>query len=153
MEHPISADRLTAQVAKVCGPNAPAKLKAMAAGGLAPLPPRDLVTALYVLSYDGDEQIGKKASNSLRTMPVNVLLGALEQIDLSEVLDGLAQLLISNVEAIEKILLNKHTVAESVVFIAQKSSSDRALEIVAANQERLLKHPEIIEALYRNKSS
>ena len=101
MEHPISVDRLSPQVAKVSGPDASPNLKAMAAGGLAPLPPRDLVTALYVLSYDADEKISEKAKSSLGAMPANVLLGAVEQIERGEVLDGIARRLVSNVNVTE----------------------------------------------------
>jgi hypothetical protein len=151
MEHPINVDRLSPEVAKVCGPDVPARLRTMAARGLAPLSPRDLISALYVLAYDADESLRKTAQGSLRAMPAKVLLGAVEQVEQGEVLDGLAHLLISNIEATENILLNRYTEADAVVFIAKKAESDRTLEVVASNQERMLKHPEIIEALYNNK--
>ncbi len=55
MEHPMPVEQLSAPVEKICGPSAPPQLKAMAASGLAPLGPKDLLTVLYFFAYDEDE--------------------------------------------------------------------------------------------------
>jgi hypothetical protein len=150
MEHPISLDRLTAGVQKICRPNAPPQLRAMAASGLAPLKPIELVTALYVLSYDADVKIGEKAKKSLQGMPDNVVFGVMEQLEEPEVIDGVVRLLGGKIEAYRRIILNQHTAAETVVWLVGELKDDRTLELVAANEARMLKHPQIIEALYKN---
>ena len=79
MEHPLPVEQLPAPVVKVCGPSAPPPLKAMAASGLAPLGPTDLLTVLYVFIYDKEHKLEQKATASLDKLPDKVLLGALEQ--------------------------------------------------------------------------
>ncbi len=153
MEHPIPVESLSPQVIKVCGPQAPPQLKDMAAGGLAPLGPVDLVTALYVLSYDPDKGIKDKAGASLLGLPDGMLNGALEQVADEYVVDGLCRLLIKRPLSIEKILLNSVTNDETAKWIATSSDNERVLETVAANEERLLRCPQIIEALYTNKTT
>lgn len=150
MEHPVSLDTQPAGVKKICNSKAPPQLKAMAAGGLAPLKPDELVTVLYLLSYDEDAKIGQKAKKSLQGMPPNVLHGALEKLTNPTVIDGVAHLIDLKPESEQKILLNRQTAAETVVFLVSVIQDDRSLELVASNEARLLQSPEIIEALFHN---
>ena len=151
MQHPISEESVSPQIAKVCGKNTPPKLKQMAAAGLAPLPSTDLVTALYMLSYDKDTAIADKATSSLLGLPENDLVGAIEQINNAGVLDGLTRRLHGQVSPLEKILLNRAASPETVAWMAKNIQHDPVLEIIAANEQRLLEFPYIIEALYNNK--
>ncbi len=153
MEHPVALEHLSPQVAKVCGPGAPPQLKAMAAGGLAPLGPVDLVTALYVLSYDADKGLVDKAVASLDGLPDGVLNGAIEQVQNPNVLDGLTRRIVKRPAAMEKALVNRALADETAKWIAANTTEERALEIIAANDERLLRCPAIIEALYHNKTT
>ena len=151
MEHPVDVSALPPGVQKVCGPQAPPQLKQMAASGLAPLGPTDLVTALYVLAFDADAAIAKQAQGSLEKVPENVLHGALEQDLGVGVLDGLARLLVGKGSAVERLLLNQVVADETVCWLVPNVRTERLLEIVAGNEQRLLRAPEIIEALYMNK--
>ncbi len=151
MNHPIPVEKLSPQVAKLCGPKTPLPMKAMAAGGLAPLKPKDLVTVLYVLSFDPDAKIAEKAAQSLTTLPDNILNGALDLVTDAQILDGLSQRLIEKPEGMRKLMLNRHLEVETVIWTASHSSDDRTLEIIAGNEARLLANPSIIEALYNNK--
>ena len=153
MHHPIDVQRLSPQIQKICGPGAPAPMKVMAAGGLAPLKPVDLVTVLYLLSHDADTSIAEKAEKSLSGMPPNVLLGVLDQLTDPELLDGIIRCLPGNIEAQQKVLLNRTAVAETVVWIVRNTTDDKTLEITASNEDRMLKNPAIIEALYHNKAA
>ncbi len=125
----------------------------MAADGLAPLSPTDLMTALYVLAFDGDHSLADKAKSTLAGLPATVVDGALAQLENAVVLDGLAQLLIARPEAVEKILLNRTLADETALWIAKMTADERTLEIIAANDQRLLANPAIIEALYNNKAA
>jgi hypothetical protein len=150
MEHPLPVDQLPAPVQKVCGPDAPPPLKAMAASGLAPMGPTDLLTVLYFFSYDKQQNLADKATASLEKVPDKVLLGALEQLSAERVLDGLSRLLIKRPVAIERVLLNQATAPLTVTWIASQTKNEKNLEIVASNEQRLLENPEIIEAFYKN---
>lgn len=151
MQHPIAEEIISPQIAKICGKSAPARLKQMAAAGLAPLGGGDLVTALYILSYDADKAIADKARSSLIELPDNVLATAIDQLDNGVILDGLAQVLFQQPAPLQKILFNKATFSESVVWMASNVRNEQALEIIASNEQRLLECPAIIEALYKNK--
>jgi hypothetical protein len=154
MEHPIPIDQISPQILKFCGPDTPPQLKAMAAEGIAPLGPADLVTALYILAYDTDATLAEKATNSIQEkVPKNVLMGAIGQINNGTVLDGLAHLLINNTEALQQIMLNQSGDIETAIWIAGKSKNDKTLEIIASNETRLLQFPKIIETLYNNRST
>lgn len=151
MDHPIDIALLSPELVKICGPDAPTKMKMMVADGLRPLPPKSLVTVLYVLAYDENKTVQQKARHSLTSLPPNLLSGAIDQIAQPQVLDGLTQLLISNDAVVNRIVLSPDTSPETVIFIAGRSTFDQTLEIIANNEERLLANPRIIEALYHNK--
>ncbi len=153
MEHPVSIEALSPQAAKVCGPNAPPQMKAMAAGGLAPLGPVDLLSALYVLCYDSDQSIVEKAGATLGGLPENVLDGALKQIDNPVVLDGLARLFVRKSAAAQTIILNHAVADETALWMAKKAGDQGLMEILAGNDERLIRMPSLIEALYNNKAT
>lgn len=153
MEHPASLTDLSVQAAKILAPDAPPQLRMMAASGLAPLGPVDLVSVLYVLSYNQDESLATKAGASLDKLPDNVLLGALEQKLDPAVLDGVARLLVRRDDVMERVLLNRLVRDDTTIWLTENLRSERLLEIVAANEERMLRAPRIIEALYMNKAS
>ncbi len=153
MEHPATLTDLSKQAARILAPGAPPQLRMMAASGLAPLGPADLVSVLYALSYNQDEGLAAKAGASLGKLPDNVLLGALEQKLDPAVLDGVARLLVRRDDAVERVLLNRLVDDETTIWLTENLRSERLLEIVAANEERMLRAPRIIEALYMNKAS
>jgi hypothetical protein len=153
MEHPAPLEQLPPQVAKICGPQAPAQLKQMAASGLAPLGPVDLVTALYALSYDADQKLADTAGQTLAKLPDAALIGALDQQLSAHVLDGIADRLLRREDATQKILLSPQLADETVVRLTAKLRSETLLEVVAANEQRMLRCPEIIEKLYFNRAA
>jgi hypothetical protein len=125
----------------------------MAADGMAPLPPADLLTALYVFSYGEDEALSRRAKDTLGKLPEAVLAGALEQLARPEVLDGVEPLLASRPAMVQKLLLNKSLADETAVAIARSCADEATLELLAANETRLLACPAIIEAFYLNKNA
>jgi hypothetical protein len=153
MKHPISVDRLPQHVAKVCGPQAPEQLKTMAAKGVAPLGPVDLVTALYVLAFDNDRQLSGTARASLNSLAEDTLDGAVDQMSNTYVLDGLVQLVPRRTSTIQKALLNRALDDQTAEWIAGNSRDEPVLEMIAFNQQRLLRRPSIIEALYNNSAT
>ena len=61
---PIPFEDLSPAVQRSVGPKAPAPLKLMTARGMAPMPPRDLVTAQVMLAFDGDPKVSEAAAKS-----------------------------------------------------------------------------------------
>jgi hypothetical protein len=150
MDHPVPLTNLSPQAAKVVDPAAPAQLKMMAASGMAPFAPADLVKVLYALSYERDAAVSGKARETLGKLPDNVIISTLDLPLEAGVLDGLGRLLVKRDKAVERILLNRATPDESVAWLTSHIKSERTLEIVVQNEERLLRCPQIIEALYLN---
>jgi hypothetical protein len=146
-------DQLSPQVRKICAPDAPPQLKGMAAAGLAPLPPGDLVSALAILAQDQAPLLADKARGTLAGMPEAVLLGAIDQQLPAAVLGLLAGLLSGRDAALEKLILAPGLPDEAAVGLARDLRSERLLEVIAANEQRMLRCPRIIEALYFNKAA
>jgi hypothetical protein len=142
-------ETLTPAVERAAGAKAPAPMKLMAARGLAPLPPGDLATALYQLSFSEDEAVKSAAFKSAAELPERILGGALEQPLDVRVLDFFARRVFQKQPLLEKLLLNKATSDETFRHLATLVG-ESGLEMIAKNEERLLRHPAIIAALYLN---
>ncbi len=142
-------DTLPPSVERAVGPKAPAPMKLMAARGLAPLPPVEMVTALYQLSFSDDEAIKSAAFKSAAELPERILGGALVQPLDERVLDFFARRVFLKPSILEKVLLNKGTADETFRHLATLVD-EASLEMIAKNEERLLRHPPIIAALYMN---
>ncbi len=127
----------------------PAKM--MAARGLAPLPdPVDLVSVLYQLSLDGDAGLATSARGTLDGLPDRVLEGALADPRLDRrVLDLFAETVRSKTALIDKIILNTSTADETLAELAGKVGALQ-VDLIAQNEQRLLRHPAIIGAMYNN---
>jgi hypothetical protein len=126
----------------------------MAARGMAPLPnPRDLVSVLYQLSLDGDKRVSEAATRTARELPENVAVGAMRGPDLDpRVLHFFSKLAPRESRLAEVIVLNQSTADETVIAMAAVAS-DREVELIAANERRLLGCPAIIGALYTNENA
>jgi hypothetical protein len=142
-------ETLPPAVEKVAGAKAPGALKLMAARGLAPLGPADFVTAIYQLAQGEDAAIKAAALKSATELPEKIFQGALgEPID-RRVLDFFARRLWQKPKLLEIVLLNKATDDETVRHLASLCA-EAELELIAKNEERLLRTPTIIAALYLN---
>ena len=148
---PIDADKLSPAAKKALGAG---PLKMMAARGLAPLPrPGDLITVLYQLTLDDDAKIKAAAGKSAAELPDKVLTGALADASLDpRVLDYFAPAIAKRQALIEIVLLNPATADVTVADLAGKVG-EREVEIIAGNEERLMRHPAIIGAMYMNRSA
>lgn len=138
---------MSANVVKVVtGP-----MKLMAARGMAPIPnPGDLITALYQLSLDGEAPIREAASKSAKELPDNILSGALGDGGVDpRVLDYFARIVLGRDPLVQVLLLNARTADETVADLARKVSQG-LVDVISQNEQRLLRHPAIIGAMYLN---
>lgn len=142
-------ETLPPAVERAAGAKAPAPMKMMAARGMAPLPPADLATALYQLSFAEDEALKSAAFKSAAELPERILGAALEAPLDARVLDFYGRRVFQKPPLLERLLLNRATADETFRHLATLVD-ESALEMIAKNEERLLRHPPIIAALYLN---
>ena len=148
---PLDQGSLSPAAQKALGPG---PMKMMAARGLAPLPrPGDLISVLYQLTHDADAKIKAAAAKSAADLPEKVLTGALADESLDpRVLDFFASKVAGNDQLIELVILNKATADDTVAWLAGKLG-EMLIELISGNQERLLRCPAIIGAMYMNRSA
>lgn len=127
----------------------PSQAKAMAAKGITTLRPGELLTALYQISFDPDPTV-KGAMAGVGELPDAIIVTALKEPLPPRVLDWFARLVKpARTAAIEAILYNQATSDETFVVLASLLP-ERELEIIFHNEQRLLRHPAILQALYYN---
>ncbi len=142
-------ETLPPAVEKVAGEKAPAALKMMAARGLSPLGPGEQLIALYQLALVDDQAVKSSALKSAAELPDKILAGALGEALDPRVLDFFARRIWQRPKPIEGLLLNRALADETVRHLATLCG-ETELELIARNEERLLRYPAIIAALYMN---
>lgn len=150
---PLALSALPSNFQKHVDPAAPAPLRMMGAKALVPMGPREMCTALYMLTFDADAGVRDTAAKSAAALPDRVLSVALrdETVD-PPVLDYFAGLLAQRDEYLEMLVLNAST-SDGTVQRLTASADERILEIVAQNQLRMLRHPDIVRALVNNRAA
>lgn len=149
----IDVGTLPGPAQKILDAQSPAPLRQMAAKGIAPgLKPGDALTVVVLLSQSADEAVRTAATATLDKLPAPLLNGALATALPAGVLEVLAPRYLKDAGVMEKILAQGTIAMDTVAAIAEKCS-EAVGELVATNEERLLKHPPIIEKLYMNPST
>jgi hypothetical protein len=126
-------------------------VKMMAARGMAPLSnPIDLLSVLYQLCNDRDQNIGGSARESAKTLPQNILEGALADARLDpRVIDYFVFKADCKEALVEIVVLNQRTADETIARLASRANQ-KQVDLIATNEQRILRHPDIIAALYKN---
>ena len=131
--------------------NAPPTARSAAARGLLPLPQADLLEALVHLSADNDATIAQAAQETLASQDASEL----QQIAATEttapaVLGYLASLSTAAREIHEAIAGNGNTPDEAIALLARGTTNASLIELITMNQQRLIRAPEIIDAVLLN---
>ena len=129
---------------------APHQARLAAASGLLPLPQSDLLELLVALRQSDDAEIATAAQVTLDEQDSEDLLTAARSDETSlAVLDYLATL--SQKSKIhEAIILNNKTSDQAIADLASSTSDGALLELIANNQQRLVRFPKIIDAILTN---
>jgi len=145
---PLDASQLSVAAQRALGPGPG---RTMAARGLLPLPPADQVAVLYQLSLDGESNVAQSARATAVGLPEKLLAGTLAApaID-ARVLDFFAQLIADKPGVFDAIALNPSVADQTIATLAGRAGS-REIDQIAQNEQRLLRHPEIIAAMYMNR--
>jgi regulator of extracellular matrix RemA (YlzA/DUF370 family) len=138
-------------VAAIVNGTAPQPARLAAARGLLPLPQADLLETLVALANATDEEIATAAGETLGEQERSDLLAAAnsEQTALP-VLSFLATAAVSDHAIREAAILNPATPDEAILNLATSTDDSVLLEIISLNQRRLIRTPEIIEAILQN---
>ncbi len=142
---PLDIAVFAANLQRHLEPAAPAPLKAMAARGMVPAPPDQLIRILFQLHFD--QAVAKDVRNTLQGMPEAVLLAAAQAEQPAVVLDWLAAECSGPI--LSAVVLHKNTHDATIIKLAQNATVDLC-DLIAGNQVRVLRTPEIIEKLYKN---
>ena len=129
--------------------NAPVDVRMMAAGGALPLPPAELATVLFVLAHDSEAEVKERAQASLLALPDNICEAALSGPAHPSMLSYCAHLFRESAPRLERIALNASADDATIAFLATLPFK-RVVEIVSNNQERMLRCPDIVDALGNN---
>lgn len=147
---PLDEQTAGPDVWRITGPDAPAPAKKLAARGLAPLPPRHMLVALYQLWVDPDEPESETAAKSVETLPPRILLAALADGTLpAGVLDLLGRKFPRNEEVLAP-LVRHAAVSDDTLAAVSRHCPESICDLLAENQDRWLAAPAIVEALYQN---
>ncbi|HEU4382393.1 MAG TPA: hypothetical protein VFR85_02725 [Anaeromyxobacteraceae bacterium] len=148
---PLPVEVLPKPLHKHVDAKAPPPLRMMGAKGLVPaVAPADLVTMLFVLSFDADEKVRAAAVRTAEGLPDKIWGVALRDEEVKgEVLDWLADRFPGKDQALELVLLNGATLDATMARLAPVVGQKLA-DIVRQNELRLLRCDDIIRGLCRN---
>lgn len=148
---PLPLDQLPAALQRFCNPQGPLPARLMAAKGLVPVKGNDQIVMLAQLACDPEEQVRTTALDALNKLPENLLQSACDAAIVPSVLHFLART-IKRDELLGRLVAN-HAAHDSTVEEIARGCSEALAERIAVNEQRLLRAPTIIEALYKNRNT
>lgn len=140
---------LSPQAERYVRRDAPREVRLMASKGALPLPPVELATVLFALMHDPDAEVKATARDSLESLPEAVCQSVLSGPAHPAVLSHLARAFTDDEEKLEKLALNPATDDTTIAFLAS-TPFKRIVEIISNNQDRMIRAPEIVDALGKN---
>lgn len=124
------------------------RLQVLAASGLLPLPPEELIPLQVELARGGDPELARSATESLRAVDARIVAPFLERQAGEEVLSFFAVETQSPL-LIETILRRRDVPRPLLVDLAARLPADLQ-EILILRQDAILDEPTILDALERN---
>jgi hypothetical protein len=116
-----------------------------------PLPQSDLLEVLVALTASDDAQIASAADETLRAeSPEDLLIAASGEETAPNVLAYLATITDGKQEIYEATILNTRTPDQALAKLATSTTNGSLLELITINQQRLVRCPEIIDAILGN---
>jgi hypothetical protein len=138
-------------VQAIIGGKAPQPARLAAARGLLPLPQNDLLEVLVALTSSDDAQIASAATETLKAESADSLLSvASDQETPPNVLAYLATCADGSTQLYEATILNTRTPDHALAKLAARTPHNSLLELITINQQRLVRSPEIIDAILSN---
>lgn len=141
--------RLSAQAEKYARRDAPLSIRRMAARGALPLEPIELATVLFALAHDPEAEIKDVARQSLENLPHTLLGPVLDGRTHPAILSHLARAHRQDEWVCQRLALNPETSDDTIAYLASLPLGP-VVDIISHNQERMLRHDGIVEALGQN---
>lgn len=147
---PLDDALLSTAARKLTHADTAAPMRLMAARGLAPLPPGELLRVLYQFWVTNDPTLADEAVKTITTLPDAVSMAALADLQLPPgVLDFLARKQARNETILGGLLRHPNVQDETFAGMA-RLCPESICDQIADNQTRWLRFPAIVEALYQN---
>ena len=141
-------------IAAIRSGSAPAPAKMAAARGALPLSPEDLLEILVVMCQDQDVDLRTTALKSLNEFDADRMREVVKLTTTpTDILLYLCTWRGGKKDFYEAMVLNDSTPDTGMSELARWNKDGSLLELIAINQERMIRHPEIISALIANKAS
>jgi len=131
---------------------APRPARLAAARGILPLSQLELLEILSVLVDDPDEEISITAKSTLNEQVKDPnIIESLKSPDISEkILAYIARLNDVPASVQEAVITNPKTPDEAIIEFVKNTTNGSLLELIAINQQRLIRYPALIEAIIEN---
>lgn len=136
-------------MAKFVSPKSPRNVRLMAAKGVMPLPPRDLIKILFILCFDRDAEIKKIAQGTFKDFSTNIIMDVIDGDLEPSVIDFLIRYHKERKKFVKNVILNKNTADDTIAYLAGAKSS-AIVEMISQNQERISRSQKIFDALMQN---
>ncbi len=147
---PVPLSALPSNFQKHVDPKAPPPLRMMGAKALVPMGPKEMATALFMLTFDPDAAVRETAEKSASALPDRILSVALRDETAEPAVLGYYASIFANQHVyVEMLVLNASTPDAAFQAIAAVAD-EKIVEIVAQNQLRMLRYPDIVRALVGN---
>jgi regulator of extracellular matrix RemA (YlzA/DUF370 family) len=131
--------------------SAPQPARLAAARGMLPLQQSDLLEVLVALTSSDNAEIAAAARETLSSeAPEDLLVAAAAEDTAPNVLAYLATQPDAKQELYEATILNTRTPDDALAKLAATTTHNSLLELLTANQQRLIRCPEIIDAILQN---
>jgi hypothetical protein len=138
-------------VQAVVSGSAPPQARMAAARGLLPLAQEELLELLVALRADADADVARAADETLSTQEPTALSAAASEPETpAPVLAYLATRADLGRAAQEAVALNVSTPDEAIVELSRVTREGAVLEVISINQQRLIRAPQIIDAVLSN---
>jgi hypothetical protein len=130
--------------------SAPQSARLAAASGLLPLPQSDLLEVLVALRESEDSDIAEAAESTLVSQEDDDLLSAARATDTSSSVLRFLGTMTNSRDVHEAVIQNTNTPDVAIAQMAGAIADGSLLELIAINQQRLVRSPAIIEAILQN---
>jgi hypothetical protein len=145
----IPLDKFPAGARRFVQPDAPAQMKRMVADAMVPMKPVIQVCSLYQFAVGDDEDLARRATQSLLKAPIPTLLEVVKKPLLPQVLHWVCVSLKGSREIVHTIITNPKTPIDTLIEMARGADED-ICDVIARNQIRLVQSSSLVETLFLN---
>jgi hypothetical protein len=136
-------------IAALRSPDAPLELRQFAARGLLPVERNDRMRALLAVLQDSDEEVATSARRTLEAVPLDDISRFIDEGEPTERELDIVSRHSEDPFVLERVIRNRLTSDETLLRMAS-TVAGAPQEALIINQVRLLRQPELIDALLEN---